>query len=186
MRRCSLFNGLRCGVREEHAIDVVNISVFPASVMDRILLHRDFRPIEDGRLLKKRKGGQSGSTRNGVKEGRYFVHVIPDVHGTGALGPTPLIVLPSVELVQLLVPFPAVRVEEIDPCTISTPTPPLELLSMFVFGEQIKLLTFLVNGVVEGAFDMWVNDDDHLYKVNFNKAGIQLSSVPFEPELRRR
>ena len=65
----------------------------------------------------------------------YLVHIVPDVHGTGALGPTPLAILPSVKLVQVLVPFPAVRIEEIDPSATSTPTPPLELASLLVLDE---------------------------------------------------
>lgn len=45
-----LFNGLRRDIHEEHAIDVVNIPVFPTAVVNRILLHRDFWSVEDSWL----------------------------------------------------------------------------------------------------------------------------------------
>lgn len=92
----------------------------------------------------------------------YLVHIVPDVYTSRALGPTPPAVLPSVELVQVLVPFPAVWIEEIDPSTASAPTPPFKLASMLVLDEQIKLLCFLVNGVILGAFDVWIDNDNHL------------------------
>jgi len=92
----------------------------------------------------------------------YLVHIVPDVHSSCALSPTPLAILPSIELVQALVPFPTVRIEEIDPSTASTPTPPFELSSILILNKQIELLRFLVNGVILGALDVWVDDDDHL------------------------
>ena len=34
----------------KHAVDVVDISMFPSAIMNVILGHRDFRSIEHGRL----------------------------------------------------------------------------------------------------------------------------------------
>ena len=34
----------------KHSVDVVDISVFPSTIMNVILGHRDFRSIEHGRL----------------------------------------------------------------------------------------------------------------------------------------
>lgn len=111
---------------------------------------------------------------------QYLVHIIPNVHGTSTLGPTPPAVFPPVELVQLLVPLPTVGIEEIDPRTASTPTPSLELAPMLVLDEQIKLLPFLVNGVIGGAFDMWINNDNHLNQVNIGKIRVELGLSPCE------
>jgi len=71
-------------------------------------------------------------------EGRgvlYLVHIVPDMHSARALGPTPLVIFPSAELVQALIPFPTVWIEEINPSTTSTPTPPFELATMLVLDE---------------------------------------------------
>lgn len=117
---------------------------------------------------------------------QHLIHIIPDVHRARALSPTPSTVLPSVEFVQLLVPFPTVRVEEIDPCAVSTPTQSLQLPAMLVLDEYIKLLSFLVNRVIEGTFDMRIDNNNHLCKVNFHKIRMEMSSIPFErgPRLR--
>ena len=48
-----LFDGLRCDVHKEHAVDVVNISMFPATVMNGILFHRDLWSVENRRLPQK-------------------------------------------------------------------------------------------------------------------------------------
>ena len=110
--------------------------------------------------VSKVKTGMGGTERTAL----YLVHIIPDVHSTGALGPTPFVISSSVELVQALVPFPAVRIEEVDPSTASAPTPSFELGSMLILNEQIELLRFLINRVILGALDMRVNDHDHLNK----------------------
>ena len=63
-----LFNGLRCSLRKKHAVDIVNVSVFPTPVMNGILIHRTFWPIKDRRLLeggKEVKGGP-GETECGT------------------------------------------------------------------------------------------------------------------------
>ena len=65
----------------------------------------------------------------------YLVHIVPDMHSPCALSPTPLAIFPSIELVQVLVPFPAVWIEEIDPSTASTPAPPFEFASVLVLDE---------------------------------------------------
>jgi len=95
---------------------------------------------------------------------RYLVHIVPDVHSACAFGPAPLVIFPSVELVQVLVPFPTVRIEEIDPGAASTPTPPFELASVLILDEQIEFLRFLVNGVVGGTLDVGIYNNDHLDK----------------------
>ena len=65
----------------------------------------------------------------------YLVHIVPDVHRSRALGPTPLAILPPVEPVQAFVPFPTTWIEEIDPSTASAPTPPFKLASVLVLDK---------------------------------------------------
>jgi len=54
------YDNQRMSTYDIHAVDVVYVSMFPATMMDAVFVHRDFRSVEH----------------------RRFIHVIPSVHIT--------------------------------------------------------------------------------------------------------
>lgn len=92
----------------KHAVDVVDISVFPSTMMNVILGHRDFRSIEYGRL------GRLLILEICLRKWEHLVHIIPDVNGIRTLGPRPP-TLHCIWFEKALPPIPSLRVEEIDP-----------------------------------------------------------------------
>ena len=101
----------------EHAVDIMNVSMLPSTIMNIVFGHRYFGTIENSGLSTK-----SGLINSKKSTLFYLIHIVPDVNIGRALRPSPL----SIDWLSFecsLPPVPSSRVEEVYPTAAATPTP---------------------------------------------------------------
>lgn len=102
----------------EHAVDIMDVSMFPSTIVNIVFGHRYFGTIENSRLNSK-----SGLiNRKKKKQIFYLIHIVPNVNIGRALRPSPLSI-DWLDFEHSLPPIPSSRVEEIRPRAVATPTP---------------------------------------------------------------
>jgi hypothetical protein len=103
----------------EHAVDIVNISMLPSTIMNIVFGHRYFGTVENSGLNSK-SGRISGKKKSRLFF--YLIHIVPDVNVIRALGPSPLS-LDFLSFKHNFPPVPSTRIEKVCPGAATTPTP---------------------------------------------------------------
>ena len=101
----------------EHAVDIMDVSMFPSTIMNIVFGHRYFWTVENSWLNSKLE--QISSIK---KRLFYLIHIVPNVNIGRALRPSPLSI-DRLDFEHSLPPAPSSRVEEICPRAVATPTP---------------------------------------------------------------
>ena len=127
----ALGDGLVGRVVEGHAVDVVNVAMFPVTMVKVILGHSCFRAVEH----------------------RGLVHVVPD---EGVVGGT----LELVVVEQALPPVDGSWVKAVDPHGRTRPAPTLVLVTIFVLDSQVLLLQLVNDGVIVSVLNVRINDSN--------------------------
>jgi hypothetical protein len=102
----------------EHAVDIMDVSMFPSTIMNIVFGHRYFGTIKNSGLNSK--SGLISSNKKGKLF--YLIHIIPNVNIGRTLRPSPLSI-DWLDFEHSLPPVPCSRVEEICPRAVATPTP---------------------------------------------------------------
>ena len=102
----------------EHAVDIMDVSMLPSTVMDIVFGHRYFRTVENSRL--NLKSGLKSSKRRA--DFIYLIHIVPDVNVIRALRPSPLS-LDFLGFIHSFPPVPSSRIEKVCPRAATTPAP---------------------------------------------------------------
>lgn len=122
-------HGFVRGVVEGEPVEVVDVAVFPVAVVEVVLGHGGFGPVEDG----------------------GFVHVVPEEEvGCGAFEG-----LVGEERVP---PFAGGRVKAVDPVRGARPAPAFVKVVVFIVDAKVLGLQSFDDGIVGLVLDMWVND----------------------------
>ena len=101
----------------KHAVDIMDVSMFPSTIMNIVFGHRYLGTVKDSGLISK-----SGMKSSNEKGFFYLIHIVPNVNIGSTLRPTPLSI-GWLNFEHSLPPVPSSRVEEIRPRTVTTPTP---------------------------------------------------------------
>ena len=71
--------------RKEHSVDVMDVAVLPATIMDQVFRHGDLGSVKNGRLVMVRQLRSNQS--DGKQQITHLIHIIPDVNIFRALHP---------------------------------------------------------------------------------------------------
>jgi hypothetical protein len=131
--------------RKEHPIDVMDVAVLPATIMDQVFRHGDLGPVENGRLVV---ATQLRSDRGDDKQQiTHLIHIIPDVNIFGALQPRPARSLGRFK--KRLPEVPADGIEKVDPRAATGPAPPvIVIISILLLYQDPELLRLLVDRII--------------------------------------
>ena len=102
----------------EHAVDIMDVSMFPSTIMNIVFGHRYFGTVKNSRLNSK-SGPISSKKKTKLF---YLIHIVPNVNVSCALHPRPLSI-DFLDFEHSLPPVPSSRVEEVSPTAVATPTP---------------------------------------------------------------
>ena len=122
-------HGFVGGVVEGESVEVVDVAVFPVAVVEVVLGHGSFGPVEDG----------------------GFVHVVPEEEvGCGAFE--------GLVAEEGVPPFAGGRVKAVDPVRGSRPAPAFVEVIIFIVDPKVLRLQSFDDGVVGLVLDVGVYD----------------------------
>ena len=163
---------------EEHSVDVVDISVLPATVEEGIFWYCDFGTVEYGWLSSavsltfQTQSCSPHSCHSRCTDSKQIpvCQLLRSLTQVAAHSP-------NIHLEHPGPPIPTLWIEKVDPDTTSRPTPAFEFTPVSPFYQDIQFFSIGIDPIVVCSLDVRVNDRYHLF-VSFTLGGAGVD-VPF-------